>query len=251
MKTTVKIGDAQYIANLKMPIDISIPLVNGPSQVNCFYAPFYESVAVKEGSFIGDTRQGGPVNFKNIRINPHGNGTHTECVGHISTGGESIYDTLKQFHFTAQLVSVFPEKIDGDRVVTMESLRGISLSEVDALILRTLPNDEEKKVRAYSGTNPPYVDPKVILYLNDKAIMHFLLDLPSVDREQDEGRLSAHKAFWNYPENPDKVKTITELIFVDNEVSDGLYLLNIQTISLDIDASPSKPVIYRLTKDES
>ena len=40
--------------------------------------------------------------------------------------------------------------------------------------------------------------------------------------------------------------TITELIYVPNEIKDGLYLLQIQIASLEIDASPSKPVLYEI-----
>jgi len=37
------------------------------------------------------------------------------------------------------------------------------------------------------------------------------------------------------------------MIFVPNSVRDGLYLLNLQTTSLDLDASPSKPMVFELT----
>jgi hypothetical protein len=40
--------------------------------------------------------------------------------------------------------------------------------------------------------------------------------------------------------------TITELIFVENEVRDGSYLLNLQMASFVNDASPSKPVLYKI-----
>lgn len=79
------------------------------------------------------------------------------------------------------------------------------------------------------------------------GIRHLLIDLPSVDREKDEGKLSAHKAFWNYP--GDAVRhdaTITELIFVENSVQDGLYLLNLQLLNLQLDVSPSRPLLYKL-----
>ncbi|MCB0558058.1 MAG: cyclase family protein, partial [Phaeodactylibacter sp.] len=71
-------------------------------------------------------------------------------------------------------------------------------------------------------------------------------DLPSVDREEDGGKLLAHRAFWSYPETPRTDCTITELIFVNNSIQDGLYLLNIMIASFEIDASPGKPVLYKL-----
>ena len=73
---------------------------------------------------------------------------------------------------------------------------------------------------------------------------HLLIDLPSVDKEKDEGKLLAHKAFWNYPEKPRYQATITEFIYVPNQVKDGSYLLNLQIASFHNDAAPSKPVLY-------
>jgi arylformamidase len=117
----------------------------------------------------------------------------------------------------------------------------------EALILRTLPNDTAKQKRHYSGTNPTYLEPALAQYLAEHQIHHLLLDLPSVDREEDGGALLAHHAFWQYPHATRREATITELIFVPDEVTDGLYLLNLQVTSLVLDASPSKPVLYRLS----
>jgi hypothetical protein len=38
--------------------------------------------------------------------------------------------------------------------------------------------------------------------------------------------------------------------FVSDEVKDGTYLLNLQIASFENDASPSKPVLYAILKDE-
>ena len=40
--------------------------------------------------------------------------------------------------------------------------------------------------------------------------------------------------------------TITELIYVPDDIPDGLYLLNLQIASFEIDVSPSKPVLYQI-----
>ena len=98
----------------------------------------------------------------------------------------------------------------------------------------------------YSGANPPYLHHKAISYLVERGVEHLLLDLPSVDREEDGGQLLGHRAFWQYPESPRAHCTITELIYVNNSIRDGLYLLNLQVASFEIDASPSKPVLYAL-----
>lgn len=252
MLAQINYKEQQYNIDLSKPIDISIPLKEGLGNVNCFYAPFVDISPVKAGDFVGDTSQGGVVNFKNVRLNPHGNGTHTECVGHISEKTYILDQCMSQFFFKAHLLSVYPTKIEnGDRVITLDSLRMLigDLSEKDlgnAFIIRTLPNDNQKLEMQYSGTNPAYLDHLAMKYLVDLGIEHFLIDLPSVDREQDEGKLLSHKAFWQYPYDIRKHCTISELIFVPDHIKDGDYFINIQITSLQMDASPSKPVLFEI-----
>lgn len=239
--------NALYQSNLSKPLDISIPLVEGEGQVNCFYAPFMSTSPVVAGDFIGSTTQGGPLNFLNVKINPHGNGTHTECVGHIAKKKFTINQCLKQFWYIAELITVAAEHKDEDKIITLEGIKQAfpeNKMEVKAIIIRTSPNPLAKKNRLHSGTNPPYMEHEAIHYLNEKGIDHLLIDLPSVDREEDGGLLLSHKAFWGYPNQIQSHKTITELIYVPDNIRDGNYLLNIQTASFEIDVSPSKPILY-------
>jgi hypothetical protein len=90
------------------------------------------------------------------------------------------------------------------------------------------------------------MDVECVSYLIEKGVDHLLLDLPSVDRESDGGELVFHHAFWEVPSKPNFKRTITELIFVDNKIEDGLYLLNIQMAPFENDASPSRPVLYEI-----
>ncbi|MDF1698664.1 MAG: cyclase family protein [Saprospiraceae bacterium] len=252
MKINVTYNNETFTVDLDHPHDISIPLIPGNDAPNCFWAPLFEASPVVAGDWIGDVNQGGGVNFKNVRINPHGNGTHTECVGHISKEEVTINSVLKNFHFISQLISVYPEKLDnGDKVITRSQIIDVLENEApEALIIRTLPNGDDKMRRVYSGSNPAYIHHEAIELICELGVKHLLIDLPSVDREEDEGKLLSHKAFWDYPAKIDKEKTITELIYVDNVIPDGIYLLNLQIVSFELDASPSKPVIYRINKSD-
>ena len=222
---------------------IAIPLDHTHPQPNAFYAPLFEAAPHKAGDWIGDTREGASVNFFNLRLNPHGNGTHTECVGHITKERYSIHETLGEGAWIAQLISVYPTLQDnGDKVIDqLEWEEG-----VEAIVIRTLPNHKDKLVRHYGSTNPAYLDAKVTTRMAEAKIKHLLLDLPSVDREEDGGELKAHKAWWQYPEGTRFEATITEMVYIDNMVPDGLYLLQIQIPALELDASPSRPYLYPL-----
>lgn len=239
-------------ADLSRPIDIAIPVREGPDTVNCFWAPPFEQEPIVAGDFVGDVAQGGPVNFRRAHLTPHGNGTHTECVGHISPSFEPVHDIWDRYHFTAQLVTLWPRRRpDGERVCTRAQIEEVfdQTFRPEALVLRTMPNGDFKLRTNWSGTNPPWLEPEAAAYLAEQGVRHLLIDLPSVDREEDGGKLLAHRAFWRYPEAPRHLATITELIYVPNSVRDGLYLLEFQVPAIVLDAVPSRPVLYSLQGD--
>ena len=249
MQATITHHGKQYLFSPENPLDISLPLKPGSDNVNCFWAEPVAFDTIRIGSFVGSVAEGGCTNYQRVHVTPHGNGTHTECYGHISPDPEAtIYNCLKKFLFVAQLISVKPQtQHNGDLVVLLEDLKPhFSAEKPEALIIRTLPNQETKQTAQYSGTNPTYLEPALAQFLVENGVEHLLVDLPSVDREEDNGELLAHHAFWQYPHKTRQNATITELIFVPDSVADGLYLLNIQITSLTLDASPSKPVLYRL-----
>ena len=84
------------------------------------------------------------------------------------------------------------------------------------------------------------------LYLKQKGIKHVLIDLPSVDKEKDDCQLLAHHAFWNTKGKLRMDATITEFIYVPNAVEDGEYFLNLQIAPFENDATPSKPILYKV-----
>jgi len=232
--------------NLKEGIDISIPYRTSEQATSAWYVDPIKIEPVNGDGFVGSVRQGGSVNFNDITLNPHGNGTHTECVGHIAPKCFSVNQHMNQWFFEALLITIEPEKMEEDWVITADQIqKAVGNERPEALVLRTLPNEENKLQRNYSNSNPAYLEAKACEWMANNGIDHLLLDLPSVDREVDGGALAAHRAFWNYPENPRMKATITELIYVPSKVQDGQYFLNLQVAPIENDASPSRPVLYR------
>lgn len=231
------------------PIDISIPMHAGKESASAWYVEPMKLEPVVMGDWIGDVNQGGSVNFRTITFNPHGNGTHTECVGHISKEFYTINKSLDRFLFVAEVITILPTQLDnGDFVITRKQLENLlkDCGKPEAVVIRTLGNGLNKLHVNYSNTNPPYILKEAIDYLNELGVLHLLTDMPSVDKEADGGKLEAHHAFWNYPENTKLNKTITEFIYVPNEIFDGTYILNLQIAPFENDASPSKPVLYQV-----
>jgi arylformamidase len=235
-----------YKFDLSNPIDISIPVRGDEENVRAWYVNAAEIKPVVNEHFTGSVKMGGQVNFRNVFFNPHGNGTHTECLGHISKEDVSINQCLVLHHFLCSLISAHPTRGENNEVeIRLKDLNLAAFTEgCRAIAIRTYPNSEDKLSANYSDTNPPYLSEEVMEWLSEKNIHHLLIDTPSVDREKDEGKLRGHHLFWEYPDNPQFHKTITELIYVSDAVEDGLYLLNLQVAAFENDAAPSRPVLY-------
>ena len=261
--------------------DISIPLKFGGEQPNAYGVPAASSAACESGEIVGDTRLGGSCNFESYTLIPHCNGTHTECVGHITDERISVRDCLQDVLVPAVLVSISPTNFSLlnpynsptnfsllnpenttnlsllDKVITRELLENalasgnLSISD-KALVVRTLPNDDTKLTRKYGDEIPPYFATDAMEFIVKNNVKHLLVDLPSIDRIYDEGKLANHRIFWNV--EPGKFETnaatrtnatITELIFVPNNIADGDYTLNLQIAPFNTDAAPSRPLLLK------
>lgn len=96
---------------------------------------------------------------------------------------------------------------------------------------------------------------EAIEYIVEMGFRHLLVDLPSIERMFDDGKLSNHRIFWKIEQGSFELKensrvhsTITEMIYVPNEVEDGEYILNLQIASFASDAAPSRPIIFPVKK---
>lgn len=269
MHARVHFGGRELSIDLSQPVNLAVPLdFNGP-QPRHFGAPPASSQPLEVGGFNGAVARGASCNCQVITLTPHCNGTHTECVGHLTREAVDAWRTVPAGLVPALLVSVAPEPASEaregtdpapgprDLVVTRRALERAwprAPFEARALVIRTLPNPPEKKTRDYSGQTPPYLTCAAAQFLVERAILHLVVDLPSIDPEHDAGVLSAHRAFFGLPPGavqlaaatrPDA--TITELAYVPQLLTDGPYLLELQVAALGGDAVPSRPLLYALT----
>lgn len=251
-------------------VDLSIPLRFDGPQPGFFGADAATARPMHAGEFIGDTRLGGSCNAEHLDLTPHCNGTHTECVGHVTNERIAINSRATKPLYLAQVVSITPSRADSageqgwqkpkksDLLITRSALADATAenrgARFDSLIVRTLPNDENKKQRNWADDSTPYFSVEAMQWIVDNGIRQLLVDMPSVDR-LDNAALPAHRIFWGMAsgsctihdaQRPDA--TITELIFVPDTVKDGLYLLALQLAPFVSDASPSRPLLYRIEK---
>ncbi len=277
MQVHLQIGSRRVWADLGKPISIGIRQSFGPDQVNHFGVDVASRQPIRSSGFVGSTSQGGSCNVDQISIIPHCNGTHIEHVGHIVD--KALDATLSHVPplMSAALITVQPieAKLSGaesyrpplsptDCVIPASSLRRaaekISLehSGADALIVRTLPNDDRKLHFRYGvDLDPPFFTIEALNWILDHGFEHLLVDFPSLDRMHDDGLLTNHHLFWNVPEqthllaNDSSVqRSITEMVFVPTEVPDGHYLLNLQFPDWATDAAPARPLLFAIQEHE-
>ncbi len=277
MILSFEINNQTYKIDGENPLDISIPLNFNGAQPNAYGVEKAMAKPCEAGELVGDTRRGGSCNFEQVKFIPHCNGTHTECIGHITNKRISVHDCLKDVFIPATLISIEPENAsetnetysvnlsETDKLITRNAIEkklqnletSNSKSQIPnhkSLIVRTLPNDESKLTREYLELVPPFFSTEAMNFITEIGVKHLLVDMPSIDRIFDEGKLSNHRIFWNVGQGAFSINekslvnnTITEMIFVSDEITDGNYLLNLQIAAFASDASPSRPILFKAT----
>ena len=204
---------------------------------------------------MGDVRLGGTCNAEVVHLVPHCHGTHTECRGHLTRERLRVQETVFAAPCLAQVVSVTPEARAGDgypvyRRADLEAALDTD-RPVEAIVVRTLPNDPEKRSRAYEHAPPyPVFSDGAIAWLAGLPLKHLLVDTPSLDPAHDGGALRVHRFWWCMADNPAPAgldsgrRSATEMIFVPDEIEDGFYWLELGLSPLLGDATPSRPRLY-------
>jgi arylformamidase len=259
MRLTVEFGGRTWRADVARSVDISMPLNFAGEQPSFFGAPPATATPLRAGSFTGEVRTGASCNCATYSLTPHCNGTHTESFGHLTSELSSVHELAREL-LPARVLTVAAVNADAnshehdvvttatDRLITAEALQGAAGVGIDAgiraLIVRSLrePHGE-----------PPYFTTAAMRWIVAQGIEHLVVDVPSLDRGDDGGRLLCHRIFWAMSARetgdercgrPDA--TVTEFAFIPPRVNDGLYLLNLQIAPFIADAAPSRPLLYPL-----
>jgi arylformamidase len=253
LQITATVGDSRYSVNLYQPRDISIPLRFDGVHLSVFGAPQARRESFATEGFVGDVRQGG------------------SCNCHISSVPIAIHDVLQDSLIPITLITIAlktahettdtydPALRPHDRLITRaaleQSLHGCNPAFLEGVVIRTTPNGPVKITQDYDKVRPGFFSMEGIRYLTELGVKHLLTDIPSIDRLDDEGKLTNHHIFWEVPlgHHPMagkncSLRTITELVYVADNIIDGVYVLNLQIAPFMADASPCRPILYELSR---
>lgn len=268
MNARLQLDGREVVIDLARPLDLSVEIDFEGAQVRHFGAPRADSRPYSVPGFSGSVARGASCNCDSISVIPHCNGTHTESAGHLTREPLHAQRIVPRGLLPAVLISVAPVASDqtgessdpapqgGDSLVTRDALQ-TAWPQLPftprALVIRTLPNEPGKCTRDYTDITPPYLTREAAQHLVERGIEHLVVDLPSIDRGHDEGRLTAHRLFFGL--SPGEVAlaratrsqcTVTELAYIPDAGADGPYLLQLQVPAINGDAVPSRPLLYRL-----
>ena len=256
-RARVRIAGREREFDLGRGFSIAIPVGPDGRHPRFFTSEPVTAEPLGVGGFSGQVRTGASCNAGWVRLAPHCHGTHTEGPGHLARSPGPVRDIAPTGLLAARLVTVDPVAPDESRETPppgaaaglIEAGGFNDLDGLEALVVRTLPNPESKRVRDYIA-EPGYPVPTIeaVERLVAAGIDHLLVDTPSLDPADDGGTLANHRAFWQMDERESAAArrgcTITEMIYVPDAVADGVYLLALGLFPIDGEACPSAPVLF-------
>jgi arylformamidase len=238
------------------PFDLSLAIEIGKKRA--WYVDGMVRRPVRLGDWVGSVADGGDVNFFTLEFNPHAHGSHTETVGHICRGHYPVNQIAIPWMQESLIITVHPSvKQDIGRCISWKDVEASieasgGLQGATALIVRCFERIPNVADMDHSNSDAPYFHFEVGSKLAELGIEHWLVDLPSVDREEDGGALACHRSFWKVgpkesKPNPDTRihATISELLHIPSEVVDGRWHLQMNVSAMENDAAPCRPVVFR------
>jgi len=259
----IQMGQNIYEIDLNKFHDLSIPI-----HIDKKPPSFYDKEPLRihhykdENNKTWKTEDGAACNIPIIDLNIHCGGTHSECRSHVTKENLTISELINDSFIPCELVSLEPTKHIGDEtyhskisnndlIITKTMLKDklkLIKKDIKAVIIRTFPNLRSEVItKDYNKEHNAFFSNEAIDYMKSLEINHLVVDLPSIDKFDDGGKLGNHQIFWNLNGLPNN-NTITELAFIKNEIKDDLYLLSINILNLNLDASPCRPIIYPILK---
>jgi len=278
MLLRASIGGHDYVWDSGELIELSTSVAFHPNEgsprLRLFGAEAPTAEPYRAGDFVGDTRRGGSVNVEVITVAPHLHGTHTESIGHVTDERVFVSYVLREAMFPATVISVVPERAgetdetsapapqQGDTLITARALAeararaGAPEGFLEALVLRTLPNEPSKQTADYDTYQPAYFTAEAMALVVSWGVQHLVVDLPSLDRLDDGGALTAHRIYWALPPGSKTLRearrplaTVSELAYVPDALRDGPVILHLQVPPWLSDAAPSRIMAYVCTPE--
>ena len=257
MIVEINLNKKIYEIDTSNSYDLSIPLDFKNKKIN-----FYDDKSLSidylkysEKEFSLEKNAG--CNVPIIHLNIHCSGTHTETANHILKKGLKINQINIPHFIPCQLITVKPVTntdecyhVDydfSDKKITKSDIVDLIDSDTvfnQGLIIRTLPNSQLKLSHDYNKNNHPFLTNDAILFVKNLGFEHLVIDTPSIDKFNDNGKLGNHHIYFKDKNGKPNLNTLTEFAYIPNKVKNGKYFLNLNSPNFYLDAAPSRPILF-------
>ncbi|MEW7001850.1 cyclase family protein [Serratia ureilytica] len=185
----------------------SRPLDFADNPTNLYGVAPADSAPLSYGDTVASVRHGGVCNAERISLVPHCHGTHTECIGHILAETHNVADLPLEPFIAATLIRVRPQRADGttesynasaaseDWLITQAALDD-ALAPLSGDYLQALVIAVETPSDFRAAACAPYFSHQALARIVELGVQHLLVDIPSIDRLYDGGRMDNHRRFW-------------------------------------------------------
>jgi hypothetical protein len=259
----VSLGSRHYA--LAPPRSLAPNLTFDGAAPRWFDAPAAHSWPHRVGEFSGTVLTGASCNCRNIQLLPHGNGTHSEGVGHLTYDEANVIDVLPKLPMPAVLL-----RLAALRAGDCHETADYAPEPNDWLVTQQIcaaawpqapaprPSVAVLALEPCETAVPPYLTRECTQWLVDRGIEHLIVELPSIDRLRDAGRLTAHRIFFGLPayaatapapRHSDARRpqaTVTELAQIPRELTTRSGFVQWLAPAMLGDAVPTQPLWYDL-----
>ena len=273
MKLAFSVLDQRWQADEQASVDATLAFDPTLSAGRAFglRATSVEAVEIGGGRTLR-VSEGAAVDCADIALNPHGGGTHVECVGHIVADRWTLSDVALPGMLAATLLDVGVETLQDsgehaggrgaptDRVITARSLQqafaNVGEAGFDqAIAIRTDVATALPAHADWSGSNPPYPTAEAMRWLSSLPAQLLVLDLPSLDREDDGGTTPNHRAWWGLGDGARRLegvrwraRLVVELARFPLQAVAGPWLLRVDVAPIASDAAPARVRLLPVTQ---
>lgn len=258
MRARIALSGVEVSVDLRRPISLAMPIDFSGHEARHFGAPLPSAKPFTTPGFCGAVISGASCNCATITLTPHCNGTHTECVAHLTGETLNAHEVIPPGLLAALLISITPiesasstESTEpapqpGDCLITRKALEQAWPKDLPAT-----PSALVVRIPHAWLARAPYLSKEAATLLVERTIEHLVVELASIDRGQDEGRLMAHRVFFGLPRGSHALSqaqrpqcTVTEFARIPAGLTDGFYLLELRGPAIGGDAVPSRPLLY-------
>src|SRR5215468_22359 len=113
MNARMALGGRELVVDLSRPVSLALELDFSGPQPRHFGAPPASARPFEAPGFTGTVARGASCNCEVISLTPHCNGTHTECVGHLTRERLDAHRLIPRGLVPAFLTTVTPVDAHG------------------------------------------------------------------------------------------------------------------------------------------